>query len=268
MQEKARKLFIEMVRDCGKDIVRMQASFEMYLGQYLTDYPDEKQLLLDAFKVGIPEKILQHAGEKDYSKYLHKLGPRFAEASRRLEDESAWAVETWAMALNRTADYVPEEKIDRFYAEDHIDSSVLKQEQTIAYTAMTLIVSGGGFLGGAAAACLLPIALFASGFSDAVYTAGHVTGQYRVYSEMDQVLFFALIGLAGGSVSGVAAFGGWWLGKGAENPWDTFGVACGTAFTVFLIAAFVPLAMLLKPILLFGSVFGATYTSAARGGQY
>jgi hypothetical protein len=265
MQDTAREYFCQMIRECGEDIAKMRSSFEMYIQQYLQDFPDERQLLVDALKVGIAEKIIQHAGEPKFGEYLEKLVPRFAEAAQRGMDEAQWAVTTWSIALNRTADYVKEPVIDRFYADDHIDIAKVQSKEAVAQTAMTVIVTAGGILGAVIAAMIFPLAMYAAGFSDDFHTGGSTTNQYR---GPDATTVFLVIGVIAGSVSGTAAFCGWWLGKGAEDPWASFGVACGTAFTMFMIVMFAPFGTIAKPIVLFCSVFGATYKSAARGGYY
>lgn len=268
MQEKAREIFIGMIRDCGTDIVRMRASFEMYLGQYLIDYPEEKQLLHDAFRVGIPEKILQHAGEKDYDKYLTRLGPRFAEAAKRLDDECAWGVETWAMALGRTADYAAPAAPDRVYLEDLIpEESHTKKVAT--GTAMAIIVSAGGGLGAGLAALLWPLVGAVAGFSSRYY-AGDT--ENAIKTEYDQTIYFVMIFLTAAAVGAFGALGGWLFGRGAEYPWAGFSIAFGTALTMFFIVQVIPIpfvpSIIWKPIVLFGSVFGSVYKTAARGGQY
>jgi hypothetical protein len=269
MQESARGAFIEMVRDCGNDIVRMEASFEMFLGQYLTEFPEERKLLSDAFKVGVPQKMIQHAGKADYADYLTKLGPRFAEAANRPEDESAWAIETWSLALGRTSDYVAPVIPNRVYIADEIEAQETPEKKFVANAGMATIVTAGGGIGAAMAALLFPLALAGAGMTDDFVATGGSRGQYRTHSEFEQIVLFVVIGLVAATVGGVAALGGWLLGKGAEYPWATFGVACGTAFTMFFIITFIPvIPMLVKPVLYFASVFGTTYKSAARGGNY
>jgi len=270
MQEKARDLFVHMVRDCGEDITRMQASFEMYVNQYLVDYPDEKQLLVDAYKVGIPGKIRQHAGESDYAKYLAKLGPRLAEASRRSEEEGTWGVQTWAEALDRTADYVAPAEQGRFYP-DASDVESDDPKQVIAGTAMTMIVATGGALGAGLAAILFPLVFMALGLSPHIYAAD-ADGGNTIKNSKDQWIYFAVVFLTAAVIGGAGACGGWLLGRGAELPWGGFCVAFGTAMTMFFIISviwvpFVP-SIIWKPIALFASVFGTTYKTAARGGNY
>ncbi len=271
MKAEAREIFSQMVRDCGNDIVRMHASFEMYLNQYLVDFPDEKLLLLDAFKVGIPEKIIQHAGEKDYASYLEKLGPRFAAAANRMDDESNWAVETWAIALNRTADYHAPRPPARIYPEELLPVET-PELRIITSGSMAIIVMLGGAIGGALATSLLPIAFYAMDLSGHFTGSGQSGAAKTVSSEWAEIIFFVVVALAAAGICGAAALGGWLLGKGAEAPWASFGVACGTACTMVIVVTFTPLPpfipFLIKPVILFCIVFGTTYKSAARGGNY
>jgi hypothetical protein len=269
MQDRARQIFVEMIRDCGEDIVRMQSSFEMYLNQYLVDYPEEKLLLLDAFKVGIPQKIYQHAGEKNYDRYLQKLGPRFAETARRTEDDCAWGVETWAIALNRTADYVAKTEADRIYPEDVAAvTQISPTKQAATNVAMAAIVCSGGFLGGLFAMLLvlamLPglLGMLLGGGSGANAEAGSQLARSAWY----MVIAFAV---ANGVLATLPTAAAWYLGRGAENPWASFGVAMGAAFTSFFMCLFVPIIPLpAKVIAYVAMIFGATYKSAARGGNY
>jgi hypothetical protein len=74
---------------------------------------------------------------------------------------------------------------------------------------------------------------------------------------------------AAGFLSAVATLGGWLFGGGDEKPWATFSVAFGTAMSTLLILMFIPcIPLLAKPVIYFGSVFAATFKSAARGGNY
>lgn len=268
MTDDARTAFISMVRDCGNDIVRMQASFEMYLNQYMVDYPEEKKLLLDAFRVGIPEKILQHAGDQGYDKYLQNLGPRFAEAGRRPVEEAAWGVETWALALNRTADYVAPVVQERVYLDDLIpEESEAKKFAT--GTAMAVIVSSGGALGAGLASLVWPLAMTAMGLSAQIYVSSQET---PVKTDAEQILAIAIIFFMSAMVGGLGALGGWLFGRGSELPWSGFSVAFFTAMTMFFIigAVGIPLVpgIIWKPVVLFGCVFGSVYKTAARGGNY
>src|SRR5438105_9264797 len=167
MHEKARKAFVEMLRECGPVIVRMEASFNMYLGQYLLEFPEDRQLLTDAFEVGVPQKILKHAGEPDYAKFLARLGPRFAEVAKRTEEECVWAVETWAIALGRTADYVARAVPDRLYVADVLEAKETPEKQFVANAGMSIIVASGGGAGAAMAALLFPLALAGAGSTEA-----------------------------------------------------------------------------------------------------
>lgn len=263
MQDRAQEIFIRMVRDCGDDIIRMQASFMMYINQYMTDYPQEKQLLVDAFKVGIPEKIVQHAGEPEYEAYLQNLGPRFAEAGRRPQDEAAWAVATWAKALGRTADYIAPERRSRVYPED-VAVQESAETKFVTQTMMASIVALGGGLGGLIAALLFTLLLPA--LTDAMIY-GPSTGK----NNLAGLLLVLVMGFTTAVVASAAAVGGWLVGRGSELPWGGFSIALGTAFTMYFIILALPIPfvpILVKPALYFGSIFATVYKYAARGGNY
>lgn len=263
MHDRAQELFVRMIRDCGDDIIRMQASFMMYMNQYLADFPEEKQLLVDAFKVGIPEKIVQHAGEPEYGAYLRNLGPRFAEAARRSQDEAAWAVATWALALGRTEDYIVPERRSRVYPED-VAVQESPETKFVTQTMMASIVAIGGGLGGLIAALLFTLLL--PELTDAM-----IYGTSAGKSSLAGVLLVLIMGFATAVVAAAAAVGGWLVGRGSELPWGGFSIAMGTAFTMYFIILALPipfLPILVKPALYFGSIFATVYKYAARGGNY
>lgn len=271
MRAEARELFVEMVRDCGPGIVRMESSCEMYLNQYLANHPDERQLLSTSLVFGAPEAILEYAAESGYADHLDTLTARFARRAELDPDAARWAIESWAEALGRPAggEYGPPVELAKVYPDEQ------KAGGAFTHGAMCGIVAAGGFVGGFLAMCLVPVLLWATDpellfMNDfAAHQEGYGGKAAAEKREQAVFLFFAAVAVGSGLLGAGAAVGAWLFAGGDHNPWATFSVACGTAFVMVFISTFVPLIILpFKPVTYFLSVFAATYKSAARGGEY
>jgi hypothetical protein len=274
MRPEARDLFLEMARDCGPSIFRMQASCEMYLAQYLPDFPDERGVLAAALRRGVPDAVLQFEEATGYDDHLAVLGQKLATSAELDPDAARWAVEAWAAALGRPAGgYVPPKPVrvgdGRFYPDDDPDSPTLR---AVASTAMTAIVGGSAFAGGLIATMLIPILMWAVDLSSVFLQDLHARAGGKGAAQADELLLFLIflaLGFGVGLLGAGAAVGAWLFAGGNERPWATGSVAFGTAFVMVFIAGFVPFIVLpAKPIVFFCSVFGAAYKSAARGGEY
>jgi hypothetical protein len=264
MRPEACQALAELIQEYGKSIVRMPSSCQMYMAVKLANYRDELVLLSDSLRWGIPEQILQHAGTDEYEAQLARLGEEFAAARGLDRAVAAETVTAWATALNRPPGYRPAAVPDRLYPDEHKPDPA--KEKT-AQMLMALIAGAGGFLGTALGAGLAGLALL---ITDAA------VGDPRAATQMGEarpapfaVIAFAILikmGIAG-CASGVAATLGWLWGKGDAKPWAGFAAAFGTGFGLALI--FLSFSdSLIRMAIIAGSVFGAAFTTASRGGRF
>jgi hypothetical protein len=259
----AEDAFAEFAADCGREAYKTPSACETYLNQYLEKYPTELELLIAALRVGVPKRIAAQDARVGYDDFLSQLADKFAAAAHTDREAATWAVGAWAFAVGKPVGFVggaADPTAGRVYE----DAGPPPNERLVR-RAMAMIVTAGGFLGGAVGAALLPVLVMASD----VAAAYHSRGTHVMSAEMTQdVTVLLVLGLmvGAGLIAALGAMAGWWMGQGEERPWATFGVAFGTALTttMFLLFCLTPI---LKPVILFGAVFGATYKSAARGGR-
>jgi hypothetical protein len=151
---------------------------------------------------------------------------------------------------------------DRAYPDEHKPDPT--KEKT-AQIVMALIAGAGGFLGTALGAGLAALAMLITDAAVDDPRAAAQMGEARPASFA--VVAFAILikmGIAG-CASGVAATLGWLWGKGDAKPWAGFAAAFGTGFGLALI--FLSFSdSLIRMAIIAGSVFGASFTTAARGG--
>ena len=270
MRPEAFETFIEMVRDCGTGIVQMPASCEMYLSQYLSSFDAERKMLLTALRKNVPLAIVQYDQKDGYDDHLDYLTQKLAKESECDAGDARWAVTAWAEALDRPAGYEIEQAIDPRKLREELERNPESGFKDKAVkTAMVTIVGAGGFLGGFVAVALVPIMLWASGV-DVIVNGGEDTGLFdKKSTNVEYFLAFLMLAVAAGITGSLGAIGAWLFAGGNENPWATFNVACGTAFVMVFLVTFMPLIpFLFKPIVYLCSVFGTTYKSVARGGNY
>lgn len=270
---KARRLFFELIRDCGVDVIRMPSSCRVYLNRYLAAQPDEADLLVAVLTDGIPGRLMAYELADGYTDYLKAQTAEFAAAAKVSADDARWAVDTWAEALGRPRGYryvAPRVNPADLYPDPERD----QRYDGLVKAAMMFIVGLGGFFGTFVGIALVPVIMWAFDFRLAMM-AEHVVDHLADHDPDGgwTIVLIAFIAAAGfGLVGSAAAVTGWLFAGGEEEPWATAAVASGTAFTsVFfcLFAMFMccvpPLAF---PIIHVVCVFGATYKSAARGGNY
>ncbi|QEL21089.1 EscU/YscU/HrcU family type III secretion system export apparatus switch protein [Limnoglobus roseus] len=269
-REKARRLFFELIKDCGADVIRMPSSCRVYLGRYLANHPDEADLLVAVLQDGIPGRLMAYEAV-GYTDFLKAQTEEFA--AKHSPEDARWAVDTWAMALGRPRGF-------RYVAPD-IDPADLypdperdKQHDNFVKAAMLFIVGLGGFFGTFMAVALIPIIMWSFEFRLATINGGMVDHMMEQEAANDYAIFLvAFIAAAGFGIVGAAgAVTGWLFAGGEEEPWATSAVASGTAFTCVFFCLFgmfmCCLPPLVFPIIHIVCVFGATYKSAARGGNY
>ena len=270
MRPEAFDTFIEMVRDCGTGIVQMPASCEMYLSQYLSSFDAERKMLLTALRKDVPLSIVQYNQRDGYDDHLDYLTKKLVKESECDADDARWAVTAWAEALDRPAGYEIEQAVDpRRLRDEQERNPVSGFKDKAVKTAMVTIVGAGGFLGGFVAVALVPIMLWSIG-ADVFVNGGDGASLFdKKNSDVQYFLAFLLLAVVAGITGSLGAIGAWLFAGGNENPWATFNVACGTAFVMVFLVTFMPLIpFLFKPIVYLCSVFGTTYKSAARGGNY
>jgi hypothetical protein len=261
MRPEACQALAELIQEYGKSIIRMPSSCQMYMAVKLANYGDELVLLSDSLRRGIPEQILQHAGTDEYEAQLARLGEEFA-VSRWIDRVAATeTVTAWATALNRPPGYRPA-VLDRVYPEE------LKPDPAAEKTArilMALITGAGGFLGTALGTGLAGLAMLITDVAVEDPRAASQMGEAHPVAHATIALGILIrMGIAG-CASGIAASLGWLWGKGDAKPWAGFAAAFGTGFSLALI--FLSFSnSLIRLAIIVGSVFGASFTTASRGG--
>jgi len=264
MRPEARQALAQFIHEYGESIIKMTSSCQMFMSVKLAEYPGEKDLLIDALRRGIPERILQHAGSDDYTTRLASMSHEFAKV-REIDPEVAGEVVTaWAEVLNRPVGYKKGAVPDRVYREQAPPDP--KQEQQIKLV-MALIAGAGGFLGtaigaGLAGATMLvtEVAVGDTRGSSVKYAAG-AHGTALTVVALAIAIKMGIAGVAGG----FAAVGGWLMGSGDQRPWAGFAAAFGTGFSLAMIFLSYS-SSLIRIVGIAVAVFGATFTIAARGG--
>jgi hypothetical protein len=262
MRPEACQALAELIQEYGKSIIRMPSSCQMYMNAKLADYREELVLLSDSLRRGIPEQILQHAGTDEYEAQLARLGEEFAAARGIDRAVASETVTAWATALNRPPGYRPTAAPDRVYPEEHKPDPA--KEKTAQFL-MALIAGAGGFLGTALGAGVAGLALLITDAAvDDPRTAAQMGEARPVAHAVIAVAILLKMGIAG-CASGVAATLGWLFGKGDAKPWAGFAAAFGSGFGLALI--FLSFSgSLIRMAIIAGSVFGASFTTASRGG--
>jgi hypothetical protein len=254
----ARQALADLIRECGKSIVKMPSSGQLYITAKLGAYPDEKELFAEALRRGIPERILEHAGGDDYATKLDSMSRELAKA-RKIDQESAEGVVTaWAEALNRPVGYQKTAIPDRVYRD--APPSGPQKEKSVKLV-MAAIAGAGGLLGAAIGAGLPGIIML---ITELTVSDTHSHG-HKIPLTVVAAAIAIKMGIAG-VLSGFTAFFGWVMGGGDERPWAGFAAAFGSGFSMALIL----LSCVLGPIgmvIIAACVFGATFTASSRGGH-
>lgn len=260
---KAEEAFAEFIERCGTDSWKIPSSCETFLTQYLAKFPAELELLVAALRVGVAKRIAGQDARVGYDDFLSQLADKFATAAGTDREAATWVVGAWAFGVGKPVGYAPPE--EKPAAGRRYDPEGSPPDDKFVYRVMTLIVVGGGALGAAIGAACLPIILMATDVAVDHYKNGMYFRQSAMSDGATLLLVLAMM-VGAAAVGALGAWAGWYMGSGAENPWASFGVACGAAFTTTVLLVFFVTAVL-KPVVLFGAVFGATFKSAARGGR-
>jgi hypothetical protein len=255
--------FKRMLKACGKTAFRMPTSCELFLRQYLAQFPTELGLLTAALRRGVPEKITAHNGRDGYDELLNAAATVLAREAGVGHLQAKWAVEAWATGLGRPPGYVAPPVKARVVEPppDHDQPGVA--DKTVRRV-MAGIAAAGGCLGGLLGnGGPLLVLLFTDVAVDAKYNGEAV--------EAGEMVLFVLVALAmvGGGVCGaVGAFAGWMFGRGDEGPWSGFAAACGAAFGTGCLLFFCVGPGLITAVAMGCSAFGAAFTAASRGGHH
>ncbi len=270
-RDKAERLFFELIKDCGPDLVRMPSSCKVYLARYLANHPDDADLLLAVIKRGVPTRLLQHESRRGYDELLDEEIRRFAKSQKIEWYDAKWAVECWATGVGRPRGFRPK-RVEPVPQELYADPNEKDKYDNFVKAAMIFIVGFGGFFGTFVAIALIPIFMWALEGTLVSLTAGF--GGALMDDNDDTAVFLVAFIAAGGFglVGAAAAIVAWIFAGGEEEPWATASVASGTAFTTVFICLGVTMVCCIPPLFLpfvhIGCVFMATYKSAARGGNY
>jgi hypothetical protein len=262
MSPEAEAAVAEFAADCGTDSHQMQNSCETFLQRYLRDFPAEQELLIAALRVGVPKRIAAVEDFTNYDDFLSDLATKFEKAVHTDTEAAKWTVGAWAYVLGRPAGYAGPEQLENDGKVYH-DPTPNKYEGAVQ-AVMAMIVVAGGFLGSALGVGLPPLVMLAVDYE--VDRAHGLLNPGDGGITLAMVLFFLMIMFAAGVVGALGALAGWMVGKGDDRPWTGFGVAFGTGFTTGLLLLFF-FSIVIKPFVLFGTLFGAVYKCAARGGH-
>lgn len=248
----ARRAFLAVIKENGPTIYRMSSMCEIHIKQKLTDFPEERTALIEALKRGVPDKIMGAAGGEGYDETLRALGDTLGKQAGLAN--AAWAVERWAEALGRPPGYVAPPPVAPVVAPPKARAADLA---AFDRTVMLIVTAGGGlggFLGCGGVRLLLHLVM---------------TGDAKTANQQAGLLIgsvFLLAFMLVGAVFGAAATAfGWKMGRGSGKPWPTFSAALGAAFGTGTVVSFTCL-FLFTPVFIAFAAFGATFTSASRGG--
>ncbi|MGL4421608.1 MAG: hypothetical protein ACRCZF_13150 [Gemmataceae bacterium] len=258
MTPEAEEAIAEFARDCGPDIWKMRQSCETYLHNYLVKFPVEHELMLAALTLGVPERIVRFGDSDGYDAFLGELAEKFEHAAHTDAEAAKWTVGAWAFSLGKPLGYVKVELENdgKVYAAA-LDPKKVRLEQNL----MTLIVIGGGGIGGICAVLTLPVLFLLVDLTH--------DGVDYLNSELGVglAIFLLMMALFDGVVAAFASFVGWYMGRGDRKPWASASAAFGTAFGTSMVLTMLG-SLFLRPIFLFASVFTVVYKTSARGGHY
>src|SRR5262245_29661433 len=145
MRPEAQKALAALIHEHGKAIVRMPSSCQMFMSLRLAPFPEERELLIQALRLGIPDRILAEAGTPDYEVKLAALAGDLAVATGVAPGEAQAAVLPWTEALDRHLDYKKQPEEDRLYPPEEAPPDPGKEQAV--QVVMSLIAAAGGFLG-------------------------------------------------------------------------------------------------------------------------
>jgi hypothetical protein len=257
MRPDARESLAGLIDEYGKSIVRTPTSCRLYLAARLAAFPGERDLLAAALGLGIPERILQHAGTDAYEAELAGMARELSDAAGAEPPEAAEAVTAWAEALHRPVGYQKPAVPDRVYPAEGPDPAEERRVRRL----MALIAAAGGFLGTALGAGAV-VTVFA--ITDATVGGPRIL-RFQPTDAGARVLAVVVKVLVCGAAGGLAAAAGWAWGKGDERPWAGFAASFGAGLAMaLLLLSYVWSAPRLLTVA--GSVFGAAFTAASRGG--
>jgi hypothetical protein len=251
--------FEGMIREVGRSAFRMPTSCAMYLRKHLANFDTERELLLLAMNERVPELILEEVSDGPVEPVLEKLTNTLIKKHNLTPERAKWAVEAWAVSVKRGPGYVPPSQ--------QVDSTPMPAKPPISKTNERLILGGvasiggaiGGMLGNGAPYLFLYISYF---FVDQQF-------ENRTANAKDAftVALFLIVMSMGLVAGALGTFAGWWMGRGNERPWASAAAGCGSAFGMGCICTLLIGPGLVATIPIFFSAFGATYTSASRGGH-
>jgi hypothetical protein len=251
-----------LVKDCGKTVFRMPTSCELYLRQYLADFPAERAALTTALKHQVPSQVLEAAERAGYVEELQAVAADLARAAQMSDDVARWAVLAWATALNRPPGYVPPTLSAKREAAKTVEHKPPPPSR-LARAVMAAVPGAGGFLGG----------LFGNHVGELVVQIAGAAAKARIHNRGNldpaseaAIVWAVLLMLLGGVTGGVGGFTGWLHGRGDHRPWAGFAAACGGAFGAGCVGYLLAGAGGWTATIILGAAFGSAFTTATRGG--
>src|SRR5580700_8929075 len=101
MRPEACSALADLIREYGKSIIKMPSSGQLYISSRLAKYPAEKDLVKEALRLGIPERILEYADSDEYATKLAAMSQEIVKSKGVDPETAADVVTAWAEALNR-----------------------------------------------------------------------------------------------------------------------------------------------------------------------
>ena len=245
MNNEARDKLARMVKSYGAQICNTPKTCEIFLKQQVGDC-EELEVLTRALREGVVGRLLKHRTSQPWEALAVEL-TRDLVATGMKEEEAAWAVESWAMALGKhpNAAPAPEPERDRWEPAKPLTETAPAAQQ---FTGQLIVAIGGG-LGAAAGVFVLLGILLLYDLSSGM-PAGAPLPDWMVSQKQQQeigmirlIVLIVLMVIAGGC-GAAGGFGGWLLAKGEPQlAWKgairAFGAAfLGTAFFLKLAGFF------------------------------
>ena len=228
--------------------------------RHLAAFPKERDLLSRALHGGVPEAVAKHAAD------LPRRTADFAAATGVPADEALWAVHAWAATVGPSAAPVPVLKVRRRRS-NAVAVSALAERRIMAG-----IAALGGMLGGGVGngALLLLMDFGTGGGVKYRVTRDGVPGDWSDGGGSTALVMALMVALSvglGALLGGAGAALGWWMGRGDERPWAGFRAAWGAGMGTGCLFLFITGPGPITAVIIAVATFGATYTTAARGGR-
>jgi hypothetical protein len=199
MNDFARAKLFTLVTTYGRTVCNTPRTCEIFLQQQFEEYPAERQLLVEALRLGIVARLLEPTDGLPYVAVAAPLIRELVEGANASAENARWAVDSWALALGKHPDTAPPPPAP----------PVEEAEEEPALSAMAnskiwplLIVGLGGSLGAILATVIFTFLIYT------LVSSPHVIAGRAGAIALVVGLVLAVTGGIGGAIGGA---GGWLL---------------------------------------------------------